>query len=96
MAPPLLGYSLLLPLPPSKRDKPNGLGRRKVPDKRVLTLQGIATIPMQIYGMITLECREIRHYLALDKPSQVVTRGRERSCLLHGVAGCAGSSMHLL
>lgn len=63
--------------PPHRRDKPDGLGQRKVPDKRVLvlqpTLRGIATIPMQIHGVITSGRREIRHYLALDKPSGVVT-----------------------
>lgn len=71
-APPLLGHSLLPP-PLRRSDEPNGLGRRKVPDKRVLAPRGIATVPMQIHGVITPGCREIRHYLVLDKPSQVIT-----------------------
>lgn len=96
MAPPLLGHSLLPP--PRRHDEPDGLGRRKVPDKRVLAPQprGIATVPMQTHGVITPGRREIRHYLALDKPSRAVTQGGgETSCLLHGEAGRAASSMHL-
>lgn len=85
MAPPLLGHSL--PPPPRRRDEPNGLGRRKVPDKQVLAPQpaprGIATVPMQIHGVITLGRREIRRYLALDKPSRAVTQrgeGNKAAC----------------
>lgn len=100
MAPPLLGHSL--PPPPPRLDEPDGLGRRKVPDKQVLAPQpraprGIAAILMQIHGVIMPGRKEIRCYLALDNPSHVVTwRGGEKSCLPHGKAGCAVSGMHLM
>lgn len=67
--------TLAEPPPPCRRDEPNGLGRRKVPDKRVLAPQpaprGAATIPMQIHGVITPGRSEIRHCLVPDKPSQL-------------------------